>query len=104
MATKLQAIIDFVYQAGGVDRAIGDMGKLANSIGQVGKSATQMSIESAVLDARTSMLSNKMKELSTAVAQNKMTVSAAESEYQKFEATLIKVPPHVDETKTARLY
>ena len=101
MATKLQAIIDFVYQAGGVDRAIGDMGKLANSIGQVGKSATQMSIESAVLDARTSMLSNKMKELSTAVAQNKMTVSAAESEYQKFEATLIKVPPHVDETKTA---
>jgi hypothetical protein len=101
MATRLQAIIDFAYKGGGIENAIGDMSKLAQGIGQVGRSATQMSVESAALDARTSLLSNKMNELALAVAQNKMTVEAATSEYQKFESKLISIPPKVEQTSTA---
>ena len=101
MATRLQAIIDFAYKAGGIENAIGDMGKLAQGIGQVGRSATQMSVESAALDARTSLLSDKMNKLAVAVAQNKMTVEAATSEYQRFESKLISIPPAVDKTESS---
>lgn len=101
MATKLQAIIDFVYSGGGVQKATADMGKLSNSINGVTKSATQMSIESAVLDARTSLLSDKMRELSSAVAKNKLTIEQAEEKYAAFENTLVSVPAKVEETETA---